>query len=173
MISPTTSLSQEQHEAIKHLLGDLQAKTRATSVFLANASGQLIQACGHMSETEIVPLAALVTSNIAATAEIARRLGEENQLDSLLHEGRECNIFISSVESRFVLTVVFAATIPIGLVRLFAKRTIEKLGEINWFLDADTLLADLGSEFGQDLDSTLDELLPSPRSTSAQQIIIR
>lgn len=173
MMSHTTSLSPENHKAIKHLLGDLLAKTRATSVFLANASGQLIQACGRMSEAEVVPLAALVTSNIAATAEIARRLGEENQLNSLLHEGRECNIFISSVGSRDVLAVVFAATIPIGLVRLFAKRTIEKLGEINWFLDADTLFADLGPEFGQDLDTALEELLPSPKSTSAQQIIIR
>lgn len=116
-----------QVERIEKILDELLNKTRSTYVFLSDVSGQLIDVRGRLGATDGVALAALTASNMAATIEMARLVGEKNHFHLLFHEGASRNIHLSQVGDSFILVVVFDAGVQIGLVRLFSKRAVEEL----------------------------------------------
>ena len=78
-------LPEEQVDRIEKILDELRGKTRSAFVFLADISGQLICARGRVGDSDIVALAALTASNMAATAEMARRMGEKGQFRLMFH----------------------------------------------------------------------------------------
>lgn len=167
-------LPKEYAERIENILDELRAKTRASYVFLADISGQLINARGAIKSTDIAALAALTASNMAATAEMARRIGEQEQFRLMFHEGAGTNIYLSQVGRSFLLAVVFAAEVQIGLVRLFSKRAVEELeklaAEYENVVEQTPSMMEAG--FGSAFDDALDALLPSPNKTSGAQVII-
>ena len=160
-------------DRIEKTMDELRGKTRATYVFLADISGQLINARGSAGNTDLVLLAALTASNMAATAEMARRMGETEQFRLMFHEGEKRNIYLSQVGKSFLLAVVFDAEVQIGLVRLFSKRAVEELEKLTTDYEEIVTKTESMMEagFGNALDSALDELLPG--DSSGSQIIIR
>lgn len=163
-----------QVERIEQVLDELRTKTRASYVFLADISGQLIQARGITGTTDLTTLAALTASNMAATAEMARQIGENQPFRLMFHEGSRRNIYLSQVGESFLLAVVFDAEVQIGLVRLFSKRATEELlalaDEYEKIVRQTPSMMEAG--FDVALDQALDTLLP-PSKTSGDQIIIR
>ncbi len=151
-----------QVDRIEKILDELQAKTNATYVFLADISGQLIGARGRIGSTNIVGLAALTASNMAATAEMARQVGEHDQFRLLFHEGERENIYLSYVGETFLLAVVFSVGVQIGLVRLFSKRAVDALTGLAAEFEAAMRGAPavMGTGFGTALDDALDRLMP-------------
>lgn len=160
---PSLVLNAQQIERITKVLDELQSKTRANYAFLADISGQLIQVRGRISSTDMVALAALIAGNIAATSEIARRIGEPSKFRVLLHEGDSNNIYLSQVGDSFLLAVVFASNIQIGLVRLFGKRAADELTAL--ISDYESAMHDtpfaVEAGFGALLDQELDRWLPN------------
>lgn len=166
-------LPEAQVERIEQILDELRAKTRASYVFLADISGQLINARGVTRSTDIAALAALTASNMAATAEMARQIGESQPFRLMFHEGAKRNIYLSQVAESFLLAVVFDAEVQIGLVRLFSKRAVEELqslaAEYEQVVQQTPAMMEAG--FGSALDDALDAVLPTTKSASEQIII--
>ncbi len=155
-------LNASQVERIERILDELLAKTRSTFVMLADISGQLIQVRGRTGATDCVALAALFASNMAATTEMARRIGEEKGFRLLFHEGDHENIYLSHIGQSFLLAVTFSSGVQIGLVRLFSKRAVEELTGLT--SEYETAVAQVPSimegDFQAELDDELDRLMP-------------
>jgi predicted regulator of Ras-like GTPase activity (Roadblock/LC7/MglB family) len=155
-------LNASQVERIERILDELLAKTRSTFVMLADISGQLIQVRGRTGSTDCIALAALFASNMAATAEMARRIGEERGFRLLFHEGDHENIYLSHVGHSFLLAVTFSSGVQIGLVRLFSKRAVEELTTLT--SEYETAVSQVPSimegDFQAELDDELDRLMP-------------
>lgn len=166
-------LPESQAERIEQILDELRTKTRASYVFLADISGQLIHARGITGAADVTTLAALTASNMAATAEMARQIGESQPFRLMFHEGSHRNIYLSQVGESFLLAVVFDAEVQIGLVRLFSKRATEELlalaDEYEKIVRQTPSMMEAG--FDVALDQALDTLLPP--KTPGDQIIIR
>lgn len=168
-------LPEAQAERIENILDELRAKTRATYVFLADISGQLIDARGSTGSTDIIALAALTASNMAAMAEMARKIGEKEQFHLMFHEGQKRNIYLSQAGKSFLLAVVFEVTVQIGLVRLFSKRAVEELQALAAEYEdvVSQTPAMMESGFSSALDAAIDALMPLQRKISGDEIIIR
>ncbi len=155
-------LNASQIERIERILDELLGKTRSTFVMLADISGQLIQIRGRTGSTDCVALAALFASNMAATAEMARRIGEARGFRLLFHEGDNENIYLSHVGQSFLLAVTFDSGVQIGLVRLFSKRAVEELTALT--SEYETAVSQVPSimdgDFQADLDDELNRLMP-------------
>lgn len=156
-------LPEEQVLKIQSILDELQGKCKSDYVFLADVSGQLIQARGRIGSMDIVALAALTASNMAATTEMAKRMGEAKGFRLLFHEGEHENIYLSHVGASFMLAVVFSSDVQIGLVRLFSKRAVEELAALAEAYESTVASGPsiMDADFGAALDQELDRLLPS------------
>jgi predicted regulator of Ras-like GTPase activity (Roadblock/LC7/MglB family) len=168
-------LPEKYAEQIESILDELRAKTRASYVFLADISGQLINARGAIKSNDAAALAALTASNMAATAEMARRIGEQEQFRLMFHEGAGNNIYLSQVGRSFLLAVVFTTEVQIGLVRLFSKRAVEELEKLaadyENVVEQTPSMMEVG--FGSAFDDALDALLPPAKKKPGEPIIIR
>ncbi len=148
----------ELAEQIEQILVDVCHKTKAECILLADISGQLLSAQGQMGVIDPVLVAALAAGDVAAMAELSRQIGEKNSHGSFLHEGEEKNIYLQIVADSFLLIVIFRSATPIGLVRLFARRGVERLyplaAEFEEGLSQPGEL--LGDDFGAALTSELE-----------------
>jgi len=121
-------LSREQFEKITGSMSALASKLRVEAVLLVNSSGRTIASSirsGWQGDTTL--LSTLAASSFAAANEMARILGEKEQFRMVLHEGKENNIFLSSIHPGYFLVVVFEKGVALGMVRLFTKKTIAEL----------------------------------------------
>ncbi len=152
-----------QAEQIQSTLDELLMRVRATFVFVADISGQLIMARGRAGSTNIAELAALTASNMAATTEIAHRIGEAKGFRLVFHEGERENIYLSHVGVSFLLAVVFSSQVQIGLVRLYTKRAVDALSAlITDYEDAvSSVPSVMEADFTAALEQELDHLKPT------------
>jgi predicted regulator of Ras-like GTPase activity (Roadblock/LC7/MglB family) len=169
-------LPENLFERIEKVLDELQTKTGSTYVFLADISGQMIHAQGRTGSTDVIALAALTASNMAATSAMARMIGEPERFRLLFHEGQRENIYLSHVGDSFVLAVVFDAKVQIGLVRLFSKRAVEELTNIaNEFESAQDSSSLSDMDFGQALTTNwppIAELEKSWRNNMLHRMLV-
>jgi len=120
-------ISPELAEEVERILAELQHKTDATCVLLADISGQLIGRQGTADFLDTTIFAALSAGDMAATAEMATMVGEARRFKMHLHEGKNFNVYLCAVENSFLLAVIFRTTVQIGLVRLFSTRAVRDL----------------------------------------------
>jgi predicted regulator of Ras-like GTPase activity (Roadblock/LC7/MglB family) len=147
-------LSPAEYEQVERVLIRLCQQVEASTALLADISGQLLCEVQLQPETDTTILAALAASNLAATAEMGRLIGEGDRFRTVLQEGVHRSIHIAIVGNAFLLAVVFSPAIPIGLVRLFTKQAVLQL-----MGTAETFEALVGSELEQDFGQVLaDEL---------------
>ena len=112
---------------IEYILAHLAEKAHTDSIVLADISGQVISINGIMDEGTPDVVAALAAGDVAAMAELSKRIGESDPHGSFFHEGESKSIYLHNIAGRFILIVIYRAETPIGLVRLFAKRAVEQL----------------------------------------------
>jgi len=144
-------------EEIDRILNQLQQKTQVTCVLLADISGQLISTVGQVSGFDAVTVAALTASDMSATAELAKQLGEVKPFRMLFHEGERRHLYLSEVGSSLILVVVFETRVPIGLVRVFTDRAARELQPLTDRYE--TGLEQAGGVVSEDFDeSLLDQL---------------
>ena len=117
-------------DQIEYILSHLAEKARTDSIVLADISGQVISIQGIMDEGTPEVVAALAAGDVAAMAELSKRVGENDPHGSFFHEGETKSIYLHNIGGSFILIVIFRTETPIGLVRLFAKRAAEQLLEI-------------------------------------------
>jgi len=151
-------LSAKQFDEITKILSELAAKTKASTILLADISGQLITQRGNTEDINTAILSALAASDFAATSEMAKLVGEDAKFKLLFHEGEKRNVYLSNVGDNFFLVVVFDVSVTLGLVRIYTKKAIQNLltvfettGETE---DAKKLIDD---DFSSMLGDMLDE----------------
>lgn len=120
-------IPEELLNKIEYILGHLAEKARTDSIVLADISGQVISIQGIMDEGTPAVVAALAAGDVAAMAELSKRIGENDPHGSFFHEGETKSIYLHNIAGSFILIVIFRTETPIGLVRLFAKRAVEQL----------------------------------------------
>lgn len=112
---------------IDYILTHLAEKAHTDSIVLADISGQVISINGIMDEGTPDVVAALAAGDVAAMAELSKRIGESDPHGSFFHEGESKSIYLHNIAGSFILIVIYRAETPIGLVRLFARRAVEQL----------------------------------------------
>lgn len=120
-------LTPQQFDEITKILSELAAKTKASTILLADISGQLITQRGNTDDINTAILSALAASDFAATSEMAKLVGEDAKFKLLFHEGEKRNVYLSNVGDNFFLVVVFDVSVTLGLVRIYTKKAIQNL----------------------------------------------
>lgn len=123
-----TSFSKDQFDRVLTCLKELVDKLQVTSVLLINSAGRILARKNNGSgQGDPSVLSTLAASSYLAAGEMAALLGEGSNFKMVLHEGERHNIFICSVGSDHYLVIVFETHVALGMVRLYAKRTIKNL----------------------------------------------
>ena len=105
-------------------------------------------------------LSALAASDFAATAEMAKLVGEDAKFKLLFHEGEKRNVYLSNVGDYFFLVVVFDVNVTLGLIRIYTKKAIQGLMQIleeegdDNVEQKDIIDSDFSSLLGDALDET-------------------
>ncbi len=123
-------LTAQQFDEITKVLSELAAKTKASTILLADISGQLITQRGNTEDINTAILSALAASDFAATSEMAKLVGEDAKFKLLFHEGEKRNVYLSNIGDNFFLVVVFDVSVTLGLVRIYTKKAIQSLFKI-------------------------------------------
>jgi predicted regulator of Ras-like GTPase activity (Roadblock/LC7/MglB family) len=157
------SFTAVQQQRIDNCLNALLSRTRAHSVLLADATGQLIGKAGITNGRKATALSTLSAGSFAATSEMATFLGRTSHFSQSFHEGEDYGIYSATVNPSLLLTVTFDAEAKLGLVRIFTKRTVEELERITAEAQehqdqGEEVDEMMDSEFGQLLADELDSL---------------
>jgi predicted regulator of Ras-like GTPase activity (Roadblock/LC7/MglB family) len=144
---------------IDDCLERLLNRSRAVCVLLADISGQLIGETGKDAGVDTAALAAVTASNMAATAEVARQMGEVAPFSYIFHEGQKRSIYMSTVGETLLLVIIFDELSQVGLVRIFARLAVNELLDMAaelepWLQQASPLM---DGEFGEAVAQGLDE----------------
>ena len=151
-------LTAKQFDEITKVLTELAAKTKASTILLADISGQLITQRGNADEINTAILSALAASDFAATSEMAKLVGEDAKFKLLFHEGEKRNVYLSNVGDNFFLVVVFDVSVTLGLVRIYTKKAIQNLlGVFDSSEQGDDASKILDQDFSSMLGDMLDE----------------
>ncbi|HIE71793.1 MAG TPA: roadblock/LC7 domain-containing protein [Planctomycetes bacterium] len=149
----------EDIDGIDKLLAEFLRLSGAKCALLIDKEGHLVTKRGELRTVDIDTISALVAGSFAATKEMARLLGEE-EFTAMFHQGERDNIQLSLVGDRTLLTILFDDRTTVGMVRLYAGETANKLAVIyeeamNREPDEN---AGLGDDYGADAKNTLDKL---------------
>jgi len=122
-------VTREQILQLESIVGKELLDAGADHVIIVDMSGNLIMQQGSMHMEDIFSLAALSAANFAATAEIAKLIGEED-FSLLFHKGDKRNIHFSRLGREHIIITLFNETVSLGLIRLKLNRAIEQMSSI-------------------------------------------
>ena len=152
-------LSTETFSQVTSALQDLVSSTRADFALFCDVNGNPITHHGKTVTSDLASLSALTAGDFAATREIARVIGEKEGFQSIYQEGDNKNIYLCNVGFDFLLAIIFEKAVALGLIRIFTKKTVEKLKEIlSSAAEAEQKASEfLDDEFGILLGEELDK----------------
>lgn len=158
------SLFQDDFRKINTTLEKLKRWTQANALLLIDRAGQLITSIGNTSELDITSFATLSAADFAATKQLASLIGEE-EFSDLFHEGVRENIYVSMVDSKVILVVLFDKRSTLGLVRVRTTQTSREISEIFKTIyekleshSTPTAKTVLDSDFAREAEEELDNL---------------
>lgn len=125
----TINLHEPEFRRIKAILDSLLEDLRADLALLVSQGGQPIVISESIIKFDYVSLASLAAANMAATDGLANLVGE-GEFSVLVHQGHSRSLYISDLNQKFSLVLVFNASTSMGLVRYKAKKTIILLEEV-------------------------------------------
>lgn len=117
-------------QAIDKILSGLMEKIPAQYILLTDNSGQLITFHGKREQADPVALGALVASDLAASQEMARMMGEYHHYQMILREGPQVNTWIIDAGEYLVLMFKVSSSIPLGWTRLVIRRAAELIAQL-------------------------------------------
>jgi len=118
----------------KELLG-----AGASHVIIVDMAGNLIIERGSVPMGDIMALAVLSAANFAATAQIAKLIGEDD-FTLMFHKGDKRNIHFNRLGKDYIIITLFDDSVSLGLIRLKSNNVIEQLlsvlngleGKLKW-----------------------------------------
>jgi len=116
-------------EMMESELRTLCARAGAEAVVLLDMSGVVLASHRVPEKIDSLLIAALLTSNFAATEELSRRLGVDN-FRVMYHEGKRQNLYFDKVSDEAIIVVLFRDSNALGRVRLFCEKAIPELARL-------------------------------------------
>ncbi len=160
MIEPSLALYGEAFDQVETQLEDLLEATGVRYCLLVDRKGFVLshkEALWAPRPPALDSVATLVASNAAATAALANMLGERT-FSEQIHQGEQGAIYVESVGDVALLTLIFDSRVPLGRVKLHAKKTIVLLTEVMKNVK-DAPPVKFNDDFGSSAASLLDDLL--------------
>lgn len=124
---PSQRLSPGLFKEISKVLNELTAESGCQAVMLTDTSGTLIYKTGSISTSNLSVLATLAAADYAATAEMARLIGEPARFRSHYYEGQALRLYFTGVKLDYLLVAIFGKETALGMVRIKANKAIELL----------------------------------------------
>ncbi len=122
-------LTKNEIGRLEEIISDNILDSGAEHVVLTDLSGNLIMERGSLEMEDIFSLAAVSAANFAATAEIARLIGEED-FALLFHKGGRRNVYFSRLGKDFLIITLFNDNVSLGLIRLKIGSAIQQMATI-------------------------------------------
>ena len=119
-------LTQDSINKLEQILSTELLEHGVDHAFVVDSSGNLITEGGIFPPEDIMPLAALLSANFAATERIAKLIGEKD-FTLLFHKGSRFNIHFGRINQDFILVTLFNNEVSLGLVRLGSMKAIEQI----------------------------------------------
>jgi predicted regulator of Ras-like GTPase activity (Roadblock/LC7/MglB family) len=104
-------------------------KSGADHVIIVDVAGNLILERGSRHVDDILSLAVLAAANFAATAQIAKLIGEED-FTLLFHKGDKNNIHFARLGTDYIIITLFDDTVSLGLIRLKNTKVVDLLSAL-------------------------------------------
>lgn len=125
----TFVLTRDKAERLEGIIQRDLIEAGAQHVIIVDLSGNLIVEKGTLQVTDLLSLAVLLAANFAATAEIARLVGETD-FSLLFHKGDKTNIHFSKLGDNNIIITFFDDNVSLGLIRLRSTSAIEQLATV-------------------------------------------
>ena len=122
-------LFEEEHRKVQVVIHQLIRDADALAVFVVDMNGQLVAEAGELRNIDTTSIASLCAGCVAATAGLARLVGE-NDFPVHFHQGRRASLHITRISTQMILAVVFDDRSSLGLVRLRVRKAVSRLGQI-------------------------------------------
>ncbi|WP_425145867.1 roadblock/LC7 domain-containing protein [Deinococcus sp.] len=160
MIEPSLALYGELFDQVEQHLDELLAATGVRYCLLVDRKGFVLshkEALWAPRPPALDSIATLVASNAAATGALANMLGEST-FSEQIHQGEKGGLYVESVGDSALLTLIFDASVPLGKVKVYAKKTIVAIsGLLQTIQDAPPVAFD--QNFSVSASALLDDLL--------------
>jgi predicted regulator of Ras-like GTPase activity (Roadblock/LC7/MglB family) len=160
MIEPSLALYGETFEKVEQHLDELLAATGVRYCLLVDRKGFVLshkEALWAPRPPALDSIATLVAGNAAATGALANMLGEST-FSEQIHQGEKGVLYVESVGDSALLTLIFDSSVPLGRVKVYAKKTISVItGMLKTLQDVPAVSFD--SSFSQSASALLDDLL--------------
>jgi len=119
-------LTKNEIDQLEEIISEKLLDSGAEHVMVVDLSGNLIIQCGALEMEDVFSLAALSAANFAATAEIARLIGEED-FTLMFHKGDKRNIHFSRLGQDYLIITLFNDNVSLGLIRLKLGTAIQQM----------------------------------------------
>jgi len=123
------SIFEDDYWAIHSILTELLQNSNSQSVLLIDRTGQLISSLGTPPDFDITSFASLCAADFEANTQLAQLIGERD-FTTLYHQGTDESMYLSRVDARVIVAVLFDRHTTLGLVRLRVKRAVDQLSPI-------------------------------------------
>ena len=115
--------------AIRGVLDEYLGATGAKTTMLVDRAGQLITTAGEVPAFDATAFATLTAAEFSANDQLARLVGETD-FSSLFHEGERESLYVADIARQLILVVLFDSGTTLGLVKLRARGTVERLTDV-------------------------------------------
>ncbi|AFZ66705.1 roadblock/LC7 domain-containing protein [Deinococcus peraridilitoris] len=159
MIEPSLALYGEAFDQVENLLSDLLGATGVRYCLLVDRKGFVLshkEALWAPRPPALDSVATLVAGNAAATSALASMLGERT-FSEQIHQGEKGVLYVESIIDKALLVLIFDSSVPLGKVKLYAKKTITLLSEVLLQV-GDAPKIEFNQGFSDDAGALLDDL---------------
>jgi predicted regulator of Ras-like GTPase activity (Roadblock/LC7/MglB family) len=125
----TLILTKSELGILEEIISDELLDSGAELVVVADLCGNMILQCGSLVMEDIFSLAALSAANFAATAQIAKLIGEED-FTLMFHKGGKRNIHFSRLGNDYLIITLFNDNVSLGLIRLKLIGALKQMSAI-------------------------------------------
>lgn len=148
---------EEEFRQISFLLNRLYREANARACYIIDKNGQLVAHAGETQNIDAVSLASLIAGSIAATASLAKLMGEK-EFSSVFHEGQSDHMHVSVVGQRVILVVLFDQRSSLGLIRLRVRKISDEMEKIFVTLAQKSNAPQKQTPFSEITDDDIDSL---------------
>ncbi|WP_027483814.1 roadblock/LC7 domain-containing protein [Deinococcus pimensis] len=132
MIEPSLALYGEAFDQVEQHLLDLLNATGVRYCLMVDRKGFVLshkEALWAPRPPALDSIATLVAGNAAATGALASMLGERT-FSEQIHQGENGVLYVESIGDKALLVLIFDSSVPLGKVKLYAKKTIAQLESV-------------------------------------------
>ena len=125
---PPMNLILTKHDIgqLEEIITDQLLDAGAEHVVVVDLAGNLILQCGSLEMEDIFSLAAVSAAHFAATAEIAKLIGEKD-FALMYHKGGQRNVHFSRLAKDYLIITLFNDNVSLGLIRLKLGSAINEM----------------------------------------------